>query len=67
MPATSTSYVRFADGVEEIQPNENQLGDEAMTELARVRIKAYASSTTYRHAPNAQLQVEPMDISQLPD
>ena len=27
-----TSYVRFADGVEEIQPNEDQLGDETVAQ-----------------------------------
>ena len=31
-----TSYVRFADGVEEIQPNEDQLGDETVASMARV-------------------------------
>jgi hypothetical protein len=35
--------------------------------INRVRIKAYASSTTYRHATNAQPKVEPTAISQLPD
>ncbi|GAB3639200.1 catalase family protein [Hymenobacter arcticus] len=35
--------------------------------INRVRIKAYASSTTYRHATNAQPKVEPTDINQLPD
>jgi len=28
--ARPTSYVRFADGVEEIQPHEDQLGDETV-------------------------------------
>ncbi|MGI4733552.1 MAG: catalase family protein [Janthinobacterium lividum] len=31
-----TAYVRFADGVEEIQPNEDQLGDETVASMARV-------------------------------
>lgn len=31
-----TSYVRFADGVEEIQPNEDQLGDETVASMARM-------------------------------
>ena len=35
--------------------------------INRVRIKAYASSTTYRHATNAVTKVEPTDINQLPD
>ena len=35
--------------------------------INRVRIKAYASSTNFRHALNAQPKVEPTDISQLPD
>jgi hypothetical protein len=38
MPTSPTSlpYVRFADGVEEIQPNEDQLGDETVASMARV-------------------------------
>jgi hypothetical protein len=36
MPTTPTSYVRYADGVEEIQPNEDQLGDETVASMARV-------------------------------
>ena len=35
--------------------------------INRVRIKAYASSTQYRHATNAQPKVEPTNINQLPD
>ena len=35
--------------------------------INRVRIKAYASSTNYRHAMNAQPKVEPASIDQLPD
>ena len=31
-----TSYVRFADGVEEIQPNEDQLGTDTVASMARV-------------------------------
>jgi len=34
--ATPTSYVRYADGVEEIQPNEDQLGDETVASMARM-------------------------------
>jgi len=36
MPTPPLSYVRFADGVEEIQPNEEQLGDETVASMARV-------------------------------
>ncbi|RYY20175.1 MAG: catalase, partial [Cytophagaceae bacterium] len=36
MSPVPTSYVRFADGVEEIQPNEDQLGDETVASMARV-------------------------------
>lgn len=36
MATIPTSYVRFADGVEEIQPNEDQLGDETVASMARV-------------------------------
>jgi hypothetical protein len=35
--------------------------------INRVRIKAYASSTQYRHVANAVAKVEPTDINQLPD
>lgn len=35
--------------------------------INRARIKAYESSTAYRHHMNAQPRVEPRDISQLPD
>ncbi|TPG60982.1 catalase family protein [Hymenobacter nivis] len=35
--------------------------------INRVRIKAYASSSNYRHATNAVAKVEPTDINQLPD
>ncbi len=35
--------------------------------INRVRIKAYASSTQYRHFMNATPKVEPTDINQLPD
>ena len=35
--------------------------------INRVRIKAYASSTQYRHDMNAVAKVEPTDINQLPD
>ena len=34
--ARPTSYVRFADGVEEIQPHEDQLGDETVASMARM-------------------------------
>jgi len=34
--ALPTSYVRFADGVEEIQPNEDQLGTDTVASMARV-------------------------------
>ncbi|MDO7845722.1 catalase family protein [Hymenobacter sp. M29] len=36
MPIPTTSYVRYADGVEEIQPNEDQLTDETVASMARV-------------------------------
>lgn len=36
MPSTPTSYIRFADGVEEIQPNEERLIDETVESMARV-------------------------------
>jgi len=36
MAAIPTTYVRFADGVEKIQPNEDQLGDETVASMARV-------------------------------
>ncbi len=35
-PPLPASYVRFADGVEEKQPNEEQLGDETVASMARV-------------------------------
>ncbi|RZK92853.1 MAG: catalase, partial [Hymenobacter sp.] len=35
-PPVPTSYVRFADGVEQIQPNEDQLGDETVASMARM-------------------------------
>jgi hypothetical protein len=35
--------------------------------INRVRIKAYASSTQYRHGMNAVAKVELTDINQLPD
>ncbi|MCI1187681.1 catalase family protein [Hymenobacter sp. DH14] len=36
MPNPTNSYVRYADGVEQIQPNEDQLGDETVASMARV-------------------------------
>jgi hypothetical protein len=34
--APSSTYVRYADGVEETQPNEEQLGDETVASMARM-------------------------------
>lgn len=36
MPTPANSYVRYADGVEEIQPNEDQLTDETVASMARL-------------------------------
>ncbi|MVN78317.1 catalase [Hymenobacter sp. HMF4947] len=36
MSPTPLSYVRYADGVEEIQPNEDQLTDETVASMARL-------------------------------
>jgi len=43
----SSAYVRFADGVEEIQPNEDQLGDETVASMARVNRAMFEK---HRHA-----------------
>jgi hypothetical protein len=47
MPTTPTAYVRFADGVEEIQPNETQLIDETVASMARVNRLMFEK---HRHA-----------------
>ena len=47
MATTPTAYVRFADGVEEIQPNEDQLIDETVAAMARVTKLMFEK---YRHA-----------------
>jgi hypothetical protein len=36
MPNPANSYIRYADGVEEIQPNEDQLTDETVESMARL-------------------------------
>jgi hypothetical protein len=36
IPTLPTSYVRYSDGVEEKQPNEDQLGDETVASMVRV-------------------------------
>jgi hypothetical protein len=40
---------------------------QSLGSINRVPLKAYASSTNYRHATYAQPKVEPTGISQLPN
>jgi hypothetical protein len=57
----------FADDMLSFNPFHCLPEHQPLGSINRVRIKAYASSTNYRHATNAQPKVEPTDISQLPD
>ena len=57
----------FADDVLSFNPFHCLPEHLPLGSINRVRIKAYASSTNYRHAMNAQPKVEPTDINQLPD
>jgi hypothetical protein len=57
----------FADDVLSFNPFHCLPEHLPLGSINRVRIKAYASSTNYRHATNAQPKIEPTDISQLPD
>ncbi len=57
----------FADDVLSFNPFHCLPEHLPLGSINRVRIKAYASSTNYRHATNAQPKVEPTDINQLPD
>ncbi|RAK62671.1 catalase family protein [Hymenobacter edaphi] len=47
MPSIPASYIRFADGVEEIQPNEEQLTDETVESMARLNRYMFEK---HRHA-----------------
>jgi hypothetical protein len=49
-PPTPASYVRYADGVEEIQPNEEQLGDETVASMARVARLMFEKNRQARRA-----------------
>ena len=57
----------FADDVLSFNPFHCLPEHLPLGSINRVRIKAYASSTNYRHATNAQPKVEPTSIDQLPD
>jgi hypothetical protein len=57
----------FADDVLSFNPFHCLLEHRPLGSINRARIKAYESSTAYRHHMNAQPRLEPRDISQLPD
>lgn len=67
MSPTPTTYVRFADDVLSYNPFHCLPEHQPLGSINRVRLNAYASSTNYRHATNAQPKVEPTSIDQLPD
>ena len=57
----------FADDVLSFNPFHCLPEHLPLGSINRVRIKAYETSTAYRHHLNAQPRIEPRDISQLPD
>lgn len=57
----------FADDVLSFNPFHCLPAHLPLGSINRARIKAYESSTAYRHHMNAQPRLEPRDINQLPD
>jgi len=57
----------FADDVLSFNPFHCLPEHQPLGSINRARLKAYESSSQYRHAMNAQPRLEPRDISQLPD
>lgn len=62
-----TTYVRFADDVLSYNPFHCLPEHQPLGSINRMRLNAYASSTNYRHATNAQPKVEPTSIDHLPN